>query len=286
MAYDGQRLDFGEVDFVETENAEHLRERAFLVGQGKNDAALVGLFLLPHGFGLPWIGQYEEAREVVLVVLNAPRQDFQAVDAGRIGVAHGGVPAQLLSGYLFRRAGRVVGFHELHPALFRQEAAALGKGHGVGVYFAYVVGRVFGQAHQAMLYVQLVLTHDAHAALAQKLVVVEQAAGDGVFNRHHTEAGAVDAHLPEHVLERIAAHEPELLSFEILMGGNVVERTANALDGYLFHAVLFQNKKSRFFVGSGTELLYGQMLCLARAFPLRFTEQSKSKSRKTVRCVP
>ena len=77
-----------------------------------------------------------------------------------------------------------------------------------------------------------------------------------------------------------------LLSFEILMGGNVVERTANALDGYLFHAVLVQNKKSRFFVGSGTELLYGQLLCLARAFPLRFTEQSKSKSRKTVRCVP
>ena len=52
MSDDGQRLYLCEVYLVEGEDAEHLRERAFLVWQREDKARLVGLFERSEEVGL------------------------------------------------------------------------------------------------------------------------------------------------------------------------------------------------------------------------------------------
>ena len=81
---------------------------------------------------------------------------------------------------------------------------------------------------------QLVLSNNRHTALAQQFVVVQQAAGNGVFDGDEPGAGVVSLHSIKHLLETVAAHKFDVGVREVLVGGNVVERTANALNGY-FH---------------------------------------------------
>jgi len=86
--------------------------------------------------------------------------------------------------------------------------------------------------------VEFVLTHDACSRVAQQLVVVEQAAGNGVLDGHHANGGGVALDVLKHLFEGGAADELHLLTVEILVGGHVVERTHKALYRYSLHLSL------------------------------------------------
>ena len=85
--------------------------------------------------------------------------------------------------------------------------------------------------------VQLVFADDAHAALAQEFVVVEQAARDGIFDGHEAEYGTVCLHGAKEGLECVATDELQRLAFKVLVGGDVVEGTADALYCNLSHGL-------------------------------------------------
>ena len=152
-------------------------------------------------------------------------------------MADGGVSAQPFAADFLSGPGGIAGLHHLHLRMLVQETATLHQGHGMGIDFGDSVPVILGQTHDAVLNVQFVVPHDGHAALAQQFVVVEQAAGNGVFNRHEPQPGIVVAHLSEYLLERIAANQFHLILGKVLMGGNIVERAPDALNRYLLHYV-------------------------------------------------
>lgn len=85
---------------------------------------------------------------------------------------------------------------------------------------------------------------------------MEQRAGDGVLNGCYRYDSGIEFYLMEHILEGGTTDEVNLLAFEIFVGGNVVERTGLALNGYSFHFLFYgcvfrerhDNKKSRLIV--------------------------------------
>ena len=79
---------------------------------------------------------------------------------------------------------------------------------------------VIGQAADAVADVELVLTHDGCPAGTEQLIVVQQAARNGVLNGQHADDRGVALDVLKHFLERIAADQRDLLALEILVGGN------------------------------------------------------------------
>ena len=108
-----------------------------------------------------------------------------------------------------------------------------------------VVPVVIGQAYYAVAYAQFVFAHYRKAAVAQQFVVVENAAGYGVFDCHKGEQRAVAFHLVEKRLERVAANQFNVFAFEIIVCGYVVERAFYTLYRYFFHIlfIVFPYKK-------------------------------------------
>jgi hypothetical protein len=72
---------------------------------------------------------------------------------------------------------------------------------------------------------------------------VEQAAGDGVFDGGHTDAGGVALDILEHLFKSGTADELNLFTLEVLVCGDVVERPELSLYGYSLH-ILFLILKS------------------------------------------
>ena len=217
-------------------------QRTLLVGQREDDARLVGLGQRAQQVGLVGMRQHQEAREVVLVVLDVVFQHLQPVEPRSLGMADGGPPAPAALGNHLRRTGRVLGLHVLHARMLRQEPAALHQRHGVRVDFLDALPVVIGQAADAVRDVELVLTDNGRARVAQQLVVVQQRAGNGVLDGHQAHHRGVLAHALEHLLERRAADELYLLTLEIEVGGYVVERAHKALYRYSLHTSVLKKE--------------------------------------------
>ena len=158
----------------------------------------------------------------------------------------GGPSAVLTFGNHLCRAGGVVGFHDAQVGVLLQIVARLHEGHGVGVYLGDGLPRVVGQTADAMGDVELMLDYDGGARVAQQLVVVEQATGDGVLDGGHCNHGRVLANALVNLFKRLAAEQLQLLALEVLVGGDVVKRTDLALYGYSFHNLCLRCKISAF----------------------------------------
>ena len=113
---------------------------------------------------------------------------------------------------------------------------------------ASTVPVVGGQAHDAVFNVQLVFAHNGHTAFEQQFVVMEQAAGYGVLNGCKSHQAWVAVHGVEQGFEGVGIDHVERLALtKVLVGGNVVERTFDALNDNSFHNAwkTVCNKKSR-----------------------------------------
>ena len=132
-ADDGQRLYLGEVDAVERQDAEHLRQAPLLVRQGEDHAGLVGFAgaLAVQVVHLPGVRHDEEAREVVLVGLDALFQHLHAVELGGVLRADGSVPVEAVAVDNLCAEGGVLAFDDLDVRVAAQEVAALHQGDGV-----------------------------------------------------------------------------------------------------------------------------------------------------------
>ncbi|CDF21860.1 unknown [Prevotella sp. CAG:617] len=159
----------------------------------------------------------------MLVVLNAFFQHFHAVERSRMLVADGGMARAVQAADVGSGAGRIFSLHYFQVGVLLQEFATLHQGYGVGVDFVEGAPVVFGQTHDAVFNVQLVFAHHGHAAHAQQVVVVQQAAGNGVFDGHQTEHRIVVLHVGYHVFKRVAEIHFYFLTLKILVGGDVVE---------------------------------------------------------------
>ena len=205
------------------------------MGQREHEAGLVGIFEGAQKVGLLRIRGYEEAREVVLVVLDGIFEHLQTVHLGSLGIADGSPSAALVPGDICCCSGCVFGLNRLQLRMIGQKVAALHQRHRVGVYLLQRFPRVVGQAADAVAYVQPVLSHHRGARLAQKLVVVEQRAGNGILDGEHCYGRGVATNVLKHLLERLAADQLYLLALVVLMGCYVVERPQFALYCYSLH---------------------------------------------------
>jgi hypothetical protein len=57
--------------------------------------------------------------------------------------------------------------------------------------------------------------YDGRATVTQQLIVVQQAAGDGILDGNESNHILVFSHCPEYLLERVAAYQLNLLVLEI-----------------------------------------------------------------------
>ena len=129
----------------------------------------------------------------------------------------------------------IFGLDILQRGMLSKELTALHESHGMRMYLGNGVPIVFRQAADAVRDMEFVLTNDRGSAVAQQLVVVEQRASYGILDGQHTDGGRVFAHLTEHLLESRTTDELDLLSLEIEVGGNVMERTNQSLYRYSLH---------------------------------------------------
>ena len=148
---DGQTLYFCQVELVEGEDRQDGAQAAFLVGEGEDEARLVDGASASDGRCLLGVSKDEEAREVVLVRLDAILQHLHAVDVGSVAVADGGVSVSLLAADVGCSTCRVGRFHYLQPRVSREELAALHECDGMGVHLLDVVPTLIGQTHDAVL---------------------------------------------------------------------------------------------------------------------------------------
>ena len=239
MADVGQRLNLREVNVVEAQDGEHLGERALVVGEAEHDARLVGPLDGAEQGGLLRVAHHEESGEVVRVVVYSLLQHLHPVHPGSIAGADGSPSMHLVLGDVGCRACGVLSLHGLEVGMVGEKLAALHQSHRMGVNLLQGAPVVVGQAADAVLDVELVLAHHGGAALAEQLVVVQQAAGDGVLDGANADDGRVALDIFEHLLEGGAANQLYLLTLEILMGGNVVKRPQLSLYGYSLHFLVY-----------------------------------------------
>ena len=213
-------------------------QRTLLVGQREHHAGLVGLRQRAQQVGLVGIAHHQEARKIVLVVLDVVLQHLQTVKPRGLGMADGGPPAPALLGYHLGGAGGVLGLHILQLRVAGQKVATLHQGHGVRVYLADGAPVVAGQTADAMGDVQLMLAHNGGARIAQQLVVVQQRTGYGVLNGRHAYHRGVLLQALKHLLKRGAALQLYLLALEVEVGGYVVKRARQSLYRYSLHTII------------------------------------------------
>lgn len=70
-------------------------------------------------------------------------------------------------------------------------------------------------------------------------MVLEQGAGDGVFDGHDAHEGRVAVETLHHLVERVTLHRLNIPGAEICAGGGIVEASGHALYGH-FEAHLCQ----------------------------------------------
>ena len=240
-------LNLGKVHLVEREDGEDFREAPRRVRHGEDERRLVLDRILLHLVGRPPVGDGEEAGEVPLVRLDALGQNLHAVDLGGVLATDGGVSLQLVLGNPLGAACRVFLLDHFGVRDGVEELGALHQGNRVGINFFDVCQLRPRQGYERMRDAQLVFPDDLEAALANQLVVLQEASGDGVLDCHQSENRGVALDGGDYVAKRIARERLYLVAFEILVRRDVVIRTGYSLNGYFpFHFVLvvFTYKKS------------------------------------------
>ena len=230
-----QRLDLGEIDVVETQDGEHLGERSLIVSQTEDDARLVGLFDGTEQGCLLRIADHEKPGVVVRIVVDAFLQHLHAVHVGGVRRADGCPSPHLVLGDVGCRACGIFCLHRLEVGMVGQELAALHEGYRMGVNLLQGAPVVFWQTADAVLYVELVLAYHGGSALPEQFVIVEQTARNGVFNGADAYHGRVALDIFEHLFEGSTTDDFYLFALEILVGGNVVERSQLSLNCYSLH---------------------------------------------------
>jgi len=95
------------------------------MGEREDKACLVDVSHLANGGGLLWMGEDEEAREVVLVCLDAFLQYLHPIDVGSVTMTDGSVSAPLFPADVCSGTGCVGHFDYLKIGMVREEFAAL-----------------------------------------------------------------------------------------------------------------------------------------------------------------
>ena len=98
---------------------------------------------------------------------------------------------------------------------------------------------VFWQTADAVLYMELVFAYHGGSALPEQFVIVEQAARNGVFYGANAYYCRVALDVFEHLFEGSTTDDFNLFALEILVGGNVVERSQLSLNCYSLHVFFY-----------------------------------------------
>ena len=160
----------------------------------------------------------------MLVVFNVIVEHLQSIHLGGVGVANGSPALAMVLVYVLCASGCVFRLDHLQFFVRREVISALHKCHRMRVDLAYRAPVVVWQAAYAMRDVQLVFTDDGRVAVAQKLIVVKQRAGYGIFYCRHADDGGVLFYAVEHLLKGVAAYQLYLLTLEVFVCGYVVKR--------------------------------------------------------------
>ena len=94
---------------------------------------------------------------------------------------------------------------------------------------------VVGQAAEAVLDMQFMLTDHSGARVTQQFVIMEQTSCDSVFDGRHSYHCGVAPDIVIDFLEGGTADDLHLLTLEVQVCGDVVERPYSTLNGYTFH---------------------------------------------------
>ena len=132
-------------------------------------------------------------------------------------------------------ARRVVPFDGLELRVRLEEFAALHQRNRVGVDLAQRVQPLAGECRQHMRNAQLAFADDLQFAASQQFVILQQAAGDGVFDGDDAQQRSFVLHSVEERVERRTGDDFDGFVTEIASCGLFVETTRFALNGYLFH---------------------------------------------------
>ena len=199
------------------------------MGKCEDEAGLVDMMGTANGLSLLGLCENEEAREVVLVCLDALLQHFHAVDVGSVAMADGSMSVSAFAADVGSGTCCVGCLDLLKFRMQREKLAALHECDGMGVHLGDVFPVLIRQTHNAVLDAELVFADNRHAALSQQLVVVEQTSGYRVLNRHESQQVFLRFESCEHLFESVAADQFHLLALEEAMGGYVVETAFDAL---------------------------------------------------------
>ncbi len=121
-----------------------------------------------------------------------------------------------------------------------QPLFALHESHRVGIDLYYIIDSLARQSAQHMRYTLLVLADDTQVARAEKLVVAQNAAGNGVFDSSDAKQRRIVMQRLEQFREGIELYGLNIIASEILAGGSIVETARDALYAYsylLFHII-------------------------------------------------
>ena len=150
----------------------------------------------------------------------------------------------------FFRTARSIGLlHHLQIWMAMQELLALHKSHRMRVNLCQLVYILSRQSAQHMRYAHLVLSYHRKIALAKKLVILQQTAGNRVFNRHRANQRTVGLQTIKHTAKRFTRHHVNILSRKICSCRSIMETSFYALYCYFFLHSVILNKKSRSMAG-------------------------------------
>ncbi len=136
----------------------------------------------------------------MVLVLNVPLQDIQAVELGRQGRGHGGAVRIGMLGQGARRAGGVAEGLQTHLQL-AQHLAALAQRDGHGLHHLDIRQLDALIGHQVKADRLEPLADDLQARGGQQVVHVGHPAGQGVLDRNHAQGADAGLHALEGVLE-------------------------------------------------------------------------------------
>ena len=203
--------------------------------QAEYERRLVGAGGTRVAVGVVAVGQQQEAREVAFVGLDTLFENLQSVAFGRQPAADGGVSRETAFGDLGGAARRIVPLDGFELRVGFEEFAALHQGDRVGVDFAQLVEPLAGKGRQHVRDAQFAFADDLRFAAAQQFVILQQTAGDGIFDGDDAQQRSFVPHPFELRLERPAGDDLDRLVAEIAPCGLFVETPRLALNGNLFH---------------------------------------------------
>ena len=220
------------------------------MGKGEEQRCLVDAFRFGKGFGAAFVGEQQEAGEVVFRGLDLPFEYLQSVQFGRVGAADGRRAAQAAFGDFAGAASRVVPLDDLQRRMGFQEVAALHQGDRMRAHLTHGVEPLSGQRRGDVRNAEFLLADDPRAALPQQFVVGKQTARDGVLDGGDAQQRGVAGHPGEQFAETPAGDDLYRLVPEITARRRFVETSCDALYRYSFHVGCVKIGKSRSF-GSG-----------------------------------